>query len=305
MKQKKVLVLYYTQSGQLKDVAESFVEPFNKAGVGVELVRLKPQADFPFPWTSETFFNAMPETVIGIPLQLAPFQLKEQRYDLVVFAYQPWFLSISSPANSALHHPEIRKALKDTPVVTLIAARNMWLNAQEQAKKLLSEAGAKLVGNVALVDKNSNLVSAVTILYWMMTGKKDRYLGVFPNPGVAEDDIINTAKFGETVCYALMSEDWQSLQPSLAAQGAVEVKSNLMFIEERAPRLFSIWANLIVKRKKRKAWLLAFKYYLLVALFIVAPIVLAINFLFFRVFFLRKIEQKKKYYAGVTLGKPA
>jgi hypothetical protein len=222
-----------------------------------------------------------------------------------VFAYQPWYLSISSPANAALHHPDIKRILQNTPVVTLIAARNMWLNAQEQVKKLLNEAGAKLVGNIALVDKSSNLVSAVTILYWMMTGKRDRYLGIFPKPGVADDDVANAARFGETVFSALLKDEWDNLQTLLATQGAVDVKSNLMFIEERAPRLFSIWANLIIKSKNRKALLVAFKYYLLIALFIVAPIVLTVNFLFFRVFFLRKIDQKKKYYAGVTFVKPA
>ena len=59
----------------------------------------------------------------------------------------------------------------------------MWLKAQERVKKMLHGYGARLVGNIALVDKNSNLVSGVTILYWMMTGKKDSMWGIFPKPG--------------------------------------------------------------------------------------------------------------------------
>ena len=58
------------------------------------------------------------------------------------------------------------------PVVTLIGARNMWLNAHVRLRKTFHDLGAKMVGTVALIDKNSNTISAVTILYWMLTGKK-------------------------------------------------------------------------------------------------------------------------------------
>jgi ABC-type sugar transport system permease subunit len=54
-----------------------------------------------------------------------------------------------------------------------------------------------------------------------------------------------------------------------------------------------------MKRKNRKAWLVVFKYYLLFALFIIAPIVLTINALFFRVFFLSKAARKMNYYKGL------
>ncbi|MES2622313.1 MAG: hypothetical protein V4615_15790 [Bacteroidota bacterium] len=296
---KKVLVLYYTQSGQLTEIVNSFIEPFKKENVSVEVVRVKPVRDFEFPWNSQRFFDAMPESVLAIPTPLEKIQLKETNYDLVVFAYQPWYLSLSIPANSILATDEVKRVLKDTPVVTLIGARNMWLSSQEKLKKILSQAGAKLVGNMALVDKNSNIVSAITILHWMMGGKKDSYLGIFPKPGVQDADIANTKQFGSTVLQFLKQGSFDGLQQQLVNQGAVDVKPNLLFIEERAPRLFNIWANLIIKRKNRAAWLVVFKYYLLFALFIVAPIVLTINAVFFRPFFGKSIQEKKLYYVGL------
>jgi hypothetical protein len=298
---KKVLVLYYTQSGQLRDIVKSFMSAFSETEYALEVVEIQPEKQFDFPWTSERFFDAMPETVLRKPIPLKEFRLMQDKYDLVVFAYQPWFLSLSLPANSILQHSGIKKILKDTPVVTLIAARNMWLNSQEIVKKLLQDVGAKLVGNVALVDRNSNLVSAVTILYWMMTGKKDKYLGVFPKPGVSNEDIANASNLGRVVAEYLSKGSFKSLQSDLIAQGAVNVDANLMFIERRAPRLFLIWANFILNRKNRKLWLRVFKYYLLIALFVIAPIVLAVNFVFFRVFFQKKIALRKAYYQAVEL----
>lgn len=296
---KKVLVLYYSQTGQLTDIVNSFVAPFTEAGLSVEVVRAKPKNDFAFPWTSERFFDAMPETVLAIPSPMEKIELKEIKYDLVVFAYQPWYLSLSIPANSILATNEVKKILKDTPVVTLIGARNMWLSSQEKLKKILREAGANLVGNIALVDRNQNSISAITILHWMMNGKKDSYLGIFPKPGVSDEDIGNTKVFGKTVLEFLQKGNYEGLQEQLANQSAVEIVADYMIIEKLAPRLFLIWANFIIKRKNRTAWLVVYKYYLLFALFIIAPIVLTVNAILFRPFSGKSIRKKKLYYQGL------
>jgi hypothetical protein len=296
---KKVLVLYYTQTGQLTEIVNSFVAPFSKVGVSVEIVRAKPKNDFAFPWTSERFFDAMPETVLAIPSPMEKIELKETKYDLVVFAYQPWYLSLSIPANSILATDEVRLILEGTPVVTLIGARNMWLSSQEKLKKILKELGANLVGNIALVDRSQNSISAITILHWMMSGKKDKYLGVFPKPGISDEDISNAKVFGKTVLKFLQKENFDGLQQQLVNQNAVDIKADYMIIEKLAPRLFLIWANLVTKRKNRAAWLVVYKYYLLFALFIVAPIVLTVNAILFRPFSGKNIAEKKLYYQGL------
>jgi len=296
---KKVLAIYYTQSGQLEEIVNNFTSPFESSGVMVEKVRVWPNDDFEFPWTSERFFDAMPESVKEVPVPLQPFSLQEEAYDLIIFAYQPWFLSPSIPATSILVHPTFLQVVRNTPVITLIGSRNMWLSAQEKIKIALQKAGANLVGNVALIDRNNNLVSAVTILYWMLTGKKDQYLGIFPKPGVSNEDIASVTSYGAIAKDSLLKEDWEGLQHELIAAKAVEVKPDLMFIESRGARLFSIWGNLISKRKNRSPWLTLFKYYLLVALFIVAPIVVTINNLLFRHFFKKQIKRKQNYYLGL------
>ncbi len=300
MADKKVLVLYYSQSGQLTDIVKHFIAPFDKENVEVELVRIQPVNDFEFPWTSDRFFDAMPETVLEKPMALPPLQFRYKKYDLIVLAYQPWFLSLSLPFYSALQLESVKSILKNAPVVTLIGARNMWISSQERLKAILKEAGAHLVGNVALVDKHNNQVSVVTILYWMLTGKKDRYLGIFPKPGVSDKDILEAEIFGQTVLDFLLRNNWEGMQQQMIAQGAVDVQYNLMFVEERAPRLFKIWAKMIDGSPHRKTLLVVFKYYLLFAIFIVAPIVLTLNLLLFRIFFIRKARKKMEYYRGVS-----
>lgn len=297
---KNVLVVYYSQSGQLKKIAENFIAPFLEKNMEIEWLQVKPKNDFPFPWSSKEFFNVMPESVLGIPAELLPMEFKRSSHDLIVFAYQPWYLSPSIPATSILHNPELKKRLLNTPVITLVGSRNMWINAQERVKKLLKAAGANLIGNIVLTDKHTNLLSAITIQYWMFTGKKNKLFGIFPKPGISDEDINSVHLFGAKASEHLLNGDLAGLQKKLVEMKAVEVNSNLMFIESRAPKLFSIWASVIIKKNNRYLWLQLFKYYLMFVLFVVSPIVLLINMLFLKPFTGRQIRKKKNYYQGIN-----
>ena len=296
---KKVLAIYYTQSGQLGEMIDHFTEPLIQAGVSVEKVSINLLQKYSFPWTTNRFFSVMPDCVLDIPAELVPFELKETNYDLIILGYQAWFLSPSIPFNSLLRYPSLLNVLKNTPVITITGARNMWLNAFVRVKKLIQAADATLVGNIALVDTHPNPISFVTIFHWMLHGKKDRYLNIFPSPGVSDADIRHTSVFGEQVLLHLYNNDWNTLQEEFIKEGAVKLNYNLMIIESVAAKIFSFWAKFIVKRKNRGPWLTAFKYYLLVAFFIGAPIMLTLDAIFFRFTSPNRIKAKKKYYLNL------
>jgi hypothetical protein len=297
---KKVLAIYYTQSGQMTEIIDSLTAPLISAGESVETVIIKPVEDYNFPWTGSRFFSVMPSCVLGIPAPLEPLGFKEVKYDLIIMGYQPWFLSPSIPSNSLLNDDTFKALLKDTPVVTISAARNMWINAYVRIRSMLKDAGANLVGNIALADRHANVVSFVTIFYWMLSGKKDKYLNIFPKPGVAEDDITHTKVFGGIIEEYLTKGSWDGLQDALLEQKAVEIKYKLMFIEARAKPIFAVWAKFIAKRKNRVPWLSAFKYYLFIALFLGAPVLLTLDAVFLRPFSSRRIKAQKLKYLQVN-----
>jgi len=297
---KKILAIYYSQSGQLGEIIDHFTSPLSAAGISVEKVRIDLSENYPFPWTTDRFFSVMPNCVLGVPAPLAPFELKETNYDLIIVGYQAWFLSPSIPAKSLLHHPAFKSILKNTQVITITGARNMWLNAYVRVRKLLTSAGANIVGNIALVDKHPNPVSFVTIFHWMLTGKKERYLNIFPQGGVSQEDIRHTAAYGEIVLQHLNRGELTGVQEDLMEAGAVKLSYNLMVIESTAIKIFRFWANFIVKRKNRKPWLKAFKYYLLIAFFIGAPIILTFDSLFIKPFSSGRIKTKKQHYLNLN-----
>lgn len=53
---KKILVIYYSQSGQLTDITDSLTAPLIEAGNSVEKVCVQVANDYPFPWTGKAFF---------------------------------------------------------------------------------------------------------------------------------------------------------------------------------------------------------------------------------------------------------
>jgi hypothetical protein len=297
---KKVLAIYHTQSGQLGEIIDCFTAPLIAAGVSVEKVSIKLAKNYTFPWTADSFFSVMPDCVLDVPAELGPFELKEKNYDLIILGYQAWFLSPSIPFNSLMGHPGLKEVLNNTPVITVTGARNMWLNAFVRVKKLIRAAGANHVGNIALVDTHINPVSFVTIFHWMLHGKKDRYLNIFPPPGVSNTDIGHTSVFGEYVFPHLNSNNWDSLQEEMVKEGAVKLNYNLMVIEGVAGKIFAFWADLISKRKNKLPWIRAFKYYLLVAFFVGAPIVLTIDAIFLRFFTPKRIKERKQYFLNLN-----
>jgi len=301
---KKILVIHYSQSGQLTEILHSVVDRSDLNNCEVDYLDIKPSHPYPFPWTGDSFFEEMPNSVNGRVTELLPMQTKHEKYDLVILGYQVWFLSPSVPVNSFLASDLAKKILANTPVVTILGVRNMWVVAQENIKKQLKALDATLVGNIVLEDPNHNMISVLTILHWMMGGKKTKLWGVFPKPGVTEEQIAEAARFGVSINESLQKDDFSNLQTNLIHQKAVKINTNLVFVEGRGSMLFKIWANLIEKKssseKKRRRLLRIFKYYLLVAIFIIAPIVLLIYGVI-RLFLPITLKKQRLYYQGVSL----
>jgi hypothetical protein len=294
---KNILVINYSQSGQLDQILNNFLVPFK--GFEVDRVKIDPKVAYPFPWSSEVFFDAMPETVLEEPIELAPYTLKHKNYDLIIIGYQPWFLSPSQPITALLKDQAFKQVLKGTPVATVIGARNMWLNSQDSIVRGVEEAGGYMVANVPFIDKVQNHISALTILHWMLTGKKTKRWGLLPLPGVSEREITEAGKFGQLLALATEKDNYDGVQKDIIDQGGIYILPSILLIEARAKKLFLIWANLIKRKsttpKKRAFWVSFFKWYLVTALFVISPPILVINAIL-NPFMRSKIKRNQQHY---------
>ena len=291
---KRILVVYYTQSGQLKEIIDSVLSPLTE--VTIDFLPIDTAEPFPFPWTGEAFFGAFPESYLQIPQPLKPFQLAHTDYDLVILGYQVWYLSPSIPLSSFLQHPEAKKLLSGKPVITISGTRNMWVMAHQKVKKLLTDCGARLVGNIALTDRHHNHISVITIVQWLFSGNKNkRYLGVFPKAGVADKDIQGASVYGTLIAPHLQTGDYTGLQQAIVAHGGVHYKRFLLSAEKKGNRLFGIWAKMIYGSKKRKFLLKCFRIYLYIAIWVLMPIVWLLYWLTYPLFFWKVERDKKKF----------
>lgn len=239
---KQVLVVYYTQSGQLERAARSLAAPLLAAGHAVDFLALEPRQAYPFPWTFWQFLDAFPESVYLDPPSLKPWQARE-RYDLIVFAWSPWFLSPAPPATAFLQSAAGRALLHGTPVVTLTANRGMWALAYERVRRLLSDAGARHCDHVALVDPHK-LSSFITTPRWMLTGRREPFWGL-PQAGVPDAEIAAAGRFGRALARALADGSLDGTRPVLTGLGAASVDPALLTSEKIGRRSFQVWGKLV------------------------------------------------------------
>ena len=299
---KNVLVIHYSQSGQLTEILYNLTLPFSSDDeINITHYTIEMGKEFPFPWNKSAFFNAFPESFLQIPAAIKPPSnaILEKQYDLIILGYQVWYLSPSIPVNSFLKSTFAKQIFKNTPVITVIGARNMWVKAQEKMKVLLSDLEANLVGNIAFVDRNINHISVVTIVHWMFSGEKTKYLGIFPRPGVSESEIKNASKFGNVIKQSLKNKNFNNLQDELLKLDAVEIRPFLVEMDKKANKMFKIWSNFIINKKNsREFWLKVFNVYLWVAIWLISPIVFILHLLKYP-FIATKIAKEKALYKKI------
>ncbi len=272
----KVLVVYFSQSGQMLDILTRFLAPFKARGHEVYEHKIEVEEAFPFPWNLDEFFNEFPETVQQYPRSIKHLKIDESLdYDLVVLGFQPWFLSPSQPIQAFLKSLQAN-VLQGKRVITIQGVRNMWIESHKDMSKLLDVHAVNHIANIVLADRHSNLTSLKTIMKWMLTGNKGPYEKL-PAAGVSEDDISQCTRWGE-ICENHVQEGKEDvLQRQLVMDGAVFAQFPIYLVEFNGKRIFRLWSKFISRKggreqKERMGRVRTFKYYLFFMLYFISPV---------------------------------
>jgi hypothetical protein len=214
----RAVVYLYTQTGQLREVASALTTPLVERGWHIRWVDVQPRAAFPFPWPVRRFFGVFPASVDpdGLVDLVEPVSGFDSAPDeLVILAYQVWYLAPSLPIRSLLKtHPE---AFRDRRVVSVIACRNMWYSAAIEVCDLLRSAGARSVEVVAATDTRHQAITFVTTLRWLLTGRREPFL-LFGRAGIGADELQRVTGVGERIADAQeCPQDGALIVPTLAA----------------------------------------------------------------------------------------
>ena len=299
MSQKNLLFISYSQTGQLDCLVENFIQPLkNQQTINIEQIRLQPIKKYEFPWKFMTFFNQFPESVHLRPAPIEPPQLQRKNYDLVIIAYSVWFLSPSQPITAFLQSEQAH-ILKDTPVITLIGCRNMWLMAQEKMKKMLTTLGANLIGNIVKTDQSNSWASFITTPAWMFSGKK-RYFSWLPSAGISDAEIQDMQRFGEKLSHTFKQNILLD-QTLFQNMGAVKIDEKLMMSEKVGHRSFYLWGKLLLKcgqisPRFRRVVLYFYILFLIALILTVVPLSALIKRLL-KPLLKEKLARQKRYFA--------
>lgn len=244
---KRILVVYYSQSGDVAAAAAAFVKPLRTAEVEIVTEQIRPTVEYPFPWkTFGRLFDVFPECLVGRPPDIHPMSFRpDERFDLVILAYQIWFLAPSLPVQGFLQS-EYAQALKDTKVITICVNRKMWHAGSEATKRSLRRLNAIHIDNVVVTYKGPPWTTFVTAVRSLLWGRRDGLWGIFPAAGVGHDEVTRLERLGAAVAEQLETLHDPSREPLLRGRGAVEVIRRYVGPELVGWYTYRLWARFVL-----------------------------------------------------------
>jgi hypothetical protein len=283
----RILLLYYSQSGEAGRVAETLVDGLRGPDVDVLVERLRLKQEYPFPWRSVgRFFAILPECHLGpLPELETPQFNPDQKFDLIILVYQVWFLTPSLPVQAFLHSAHAR-VLRDARVMTVSVSRNMWQSASEMMKQLLAAAGARHIDNVVITHQGPAWATFITTPRALLFGKKEGFWGIFPPAGLDNASLERIAGFGKAILERRERLQQADAVPLLSGLGAVQMNRRYLVPELIGWYWFRGWAHLIrflgrLGKLARMAGVYTFVVFLLFMIVVVMPLTMLGRLVFY------------------------
>ena len=288
MPAKRILVVYYSQTGDVAEIMTRFIEPIRRLpDVDVTVQCLQPVEPYPFPWGSLTrLASVFPECHRGGGKGIRPLSIgRGDSFDLVILAYQVWFLAPSLPIQD-FFKSEYSEVLRGARVITLCVNRNMWHSGSEAMKQLLRDAGALHLDNVVVTHQGPPFATFISVPRFLLSGKRESLWGIFPPAELGQQDLDRAQRLGTAVADQLRGQNDRPTQPLLSGKGAVHVVRRTIVPELLAWYAYQASASFVLFAGRAGQWArqLAIRLFLLVlllAIFVGVPFMLLGTLVFY------------------------
>jgi hypothetical protein len=206
----RVLIVYYSYSGQAPRVANAMSETLKAQGCAVTEAVIE-FTDSRYVKNFESFPMKHPwlQVLRMLPAQLrratgeikVPAEASSGDYDLVVLGSPTWWLTTSMPIRSYLKSPEAQATLGGTPFGSYVVCRRYWGNNQKTVKRLGSKAGGSWVDGHHFSYQGGQIRSLLSLVSYLGSGEyKPRYLGIkIPRTNLADGFDGVSADFARTL----------------------------------------------------------------------------------------------------------
>ncbi|MGV0636221.1 flavodoxin family protein [Mycolicibacillus trivialis] len=207
---RRVLLLYYSYTGQSLKVLEAAGEVFVERGYEV----VKAPIEFTDRRYGERFTrfpmrHVWPDMLSVFPAQLRqatgeiriPQAIYDGEYDLVCIGSPTWWRTVSMPMRSFLKTPDARVLLSGRPFVVFVVCRRYWRENLDGVHRLATRAGGRFVDGIHFAYPGGQLRSMLSLTSYLGTGEyRSRYLGVpIPKTNVSPEQLDSARKFAAVV----------------------------------------------------------------------------------------------------------
>jgi hypothetical protein len=213
----RVLLLYYTFTGQALRVLEAAGEVFSERGFQVH----KAQIEFTDRRYAERFSrvplrHAMLDLLSMLPAQArraageirTPDEVRNGDYDLICIGSSTWWFTMNMPMRTFLQSEEAGALLTGTPFAAFCVCRRYWRGNFRLVRKLGEKRGGRYLGGVHFEYLGGQLASGLSMISYLRSGQyRDRYFGVpIPATNVQQYQVEQTRHFAGELADRLVAQ---------------------------------------------------------------------------------------------------
>lgn len=206
----RVLLLYYSYTGQSLKVLEAAGEAFRERGYDVHKAEIaftdrryaERFSRFPMRHVWIDFLRVLPaQTLRATGGIRTPDEVRSGRYDLICIGSPTWWRTTSMPIRSFLVSDEARTLFDDTPFAVFVACRRYWRENLAATRKLAEKRGGRYADEIHFTYPGNQIRSMLSLTSYLATGRyQDRYLGVrIPRTNISADQLVAARQFAESL----------------------------------------------------------------------------------------------------------
>lgn len=200
----RVLLLYYSYTGQSQKVLEAAGEVFRERGFDV----CHAPIEFTDPQYSQRFSRFPMERVWPDMLSVfkaqsrgetgqirIPDSVTDGEYDLVCIGSPTWWKTVSMPMRSFLKSDEARTLLSGKPFAVFVVCRQYWLENLTAVRELAQDRGGEFVDEIHFTYPGDAVRSMMSLTSYLGSGRyRRRYLGIPIPPTNVQPEQVEQAR---------------------------------------------------------------------------------------------------------------
>ena len=213
----RVLMLYYSYTGQARKVLDAAGEVFEERGCEVYRAPIEftdPRyaerfSRFPMTHVWRDFIGMLPAQTLKVTGAIrTPDEVRRSDYDLICIGSPTWWRDVSMPLRSFLKSDEAPPLLGGTPFAVFAVCRRYWRENLNAVRKLAEKAGGRYVGGIHFGYPGDQVRSMLSLTSYLGSGEyRDRYLRVrIPTTNISPAQLDESRRFAADLAARVLAK---------------------------------------------------------------------------------------------------